>query len=392
MLKEGCMVRVSAEAKDEPLIGRYANRQGRLSHLVAGQASKRRRLSVAGDSASGSDQDLMWVVAIARTPTERRQQRSNPYSSFQEYACNWVPVPARLLSTLEPASNSTSASLAPSLSPAAISAAAVSDVQPPVALIVCFRDLHAEQRRSEHLARFVPFMESFLCSAPGSPRFRIYIIEQSDDGRKFNRGKLLNIGFHLAVQEQFAGVCVFHDVDLLPSRHLLKHYSHMPAAGRPVHIARVWGRYNANPHYMGGVVAWNRADYESINGYPNNYWGWGGEDDEMMRRCTTRWGSTFKMVAPTSGTLQDLEEMDIKEKLDFLREHKDWKNYKKTELEKEHASTWQGNGISNLDYAVLKREAMADHTHRVTVDCKDNGPGHHDEWAGVDYIPDYARS
>jgi hypothetical protein len=43
---------------------------------------------------------------------------------------------------------------------------------------------------------------------------------------------------------------------------------------------------------------------QAINGYPNNYWGWGGEDDEMMRRCVTVWGKNFKMDAPTSGSLQ----------------------------------------------------------------------------------------
>jgi hypothetical protein len=58
----------------------------------------------------------------------------------------------------------------------------------------------------------------------------------------------------------------------------------------------VWERYNANPSYMGGVVSWNMNDYLKINGYPNNYWGWGGEDDEMMRRCRTAFGPQFVMV------------------------------------------------------------------------------------------------
>ena len=89
---------------------------------------------------------------------------------------------------------------------------------------------------------------------------------------------------------------VFHDVDLLPDDELMTYYCKFPEPGKPIHIARVWERYNANPNYMGGVVSWNRSDYMSINGYPNNYWGWGGEDDEMMRRCKTGFGPYFKMV------------------------------------------------------------------------------------------------
>lgn len=87
-----------------------------------------------------------------------------------------------------------------------------------VAVIVPFRDLHREQRRGEHLKRFVPYMEDFLYRQ-GVASFRVFIVEQSVDGRKFNRGKLLNVGFDLARQEDCA-VFLFHDVDLLPSDEL----------------------------------------------------------------------------------------------------------------------------------------------------------------------------
>lgn len=43
-------------------------------------------------------------------------------------------------------------------------------------------------------------------------------------------------------------------------------------------------RNPANRRYFGGVVAFNKADFEAINGFPNTFWGWGGEDDEMYSR------------------------------------------------------------------------------------------------------------
>lgn len=43
-------------------------------------------------------------------------------------------------------------------------------------------------------------------------------------------------------------------------------------------------RTPANRRYFGGVVAFNKADFEAINGFPNTFWGWGGEDDEMYSR------------------------------------------------------------------------------------------------------------
>lgn len=150
---------------------------------------------------------------------------------------------------------------------------------PKVAIIVPFRDIHVEQKRSEHLSRFVPEMSRFLAGH----NFVIYIIEQSDDKKEFNRGKLLNVGYKIATSEG-CEILVFHDVDLVPSEDLLPYYTTIPARNCPVHIARLWSRYNKNEKYFGGIVAFSKQQYESLNGYPNNFWGWGGEDDELMKR------------------------------------------------------------------------------------------------------------
>lgn len=72
-------------------------------------------------------------------------------------------------------------------------------------------------------------------------------------------------------------------MDLLPSPELVPYYLEPPAAG-PVHIAHVWGRYSGNPKYIGGAVAFTAEHFRRINGFPNTFWGWGGEDDEMRRR------------------------------------------------------------------------------------------------------------
>ena len=69
------------------------------------------------------------------------------------------------------------------------------------------------KKRKEHLDHFIPYMTAYLSKL--GVTFHIFIIEQSNDGRKFNRGKLLNIGFDLAKHSH--DVFIFHDVDLLPS-------------------------------------------------------------------------------------------------------------------------------------------------------------------------------
>jgi len=84
-----------------------------------------------------------------------------------------------------------------------------------VAIIVPFRDLHAAQNRAKHLKAFIPHMVQFLSKQKKDglvSDFHIYIMEQSDDGRKFNRGKLLNIGFDMAKKSKRGhDVFIFHD-------------------------------------------------------------------------------------------------------------------------------------------------------------------------------------
>ncbi len=138
-----------------------------------------------------------------------------------------------------------------------------------IAIIVPFRDV-AIQKRKEQLDQFIPKINDFLSKARNS-QFRIYIVEQSNDNRKFNRGKLLNIGFDLARRDQ-CKIFIFHDVDLLPSEELLNCYTSIPSSN-PLHIAHVWDRYNKNNKYFGGIVSFSQEMFEKINGFPNNFWG-----------------------------------------------------------------------------------------------------------------------
>lgn len=119
--------------------------------------------------------------------------------------------------------------------------------------------------------------------------------------------------------------------------------------------------------------------------YPNNFYGWGGEDDETQRRLE-RLGIQF--VAPQKGTIVDLEEMTISEKLDFLRANKEWKCMVKWELAEEHEKTWKTNGLADLKYSLLGTESLdaTKHSTMLKVDVKLNGNHWTNEKAGVDFM------
>lgn len=117
----------------------------------------------------------------------------------------------------------------------------------------------------------------------------------------------------------------------------------------------------------------------------NTFWGWGGEDDEMQSRLE-RLG--IKFVSPDKGSLQDLEGMNIDEKMAFLRQNRDWKCMVKWELLEEHEKTWKTNGLADLRYTVMKQTPLDDKkkSTKITVDVKLNGNHWGNDKAGIDYM------
>ncbi|WAR23505.1 BRE4-like protein [Mya arenaria] len=84
---------------------------------------------------------------------------------------------------------------------------------------------------------------------------------------QFNRGLLANVGFLTASSVSKYTCYVIHDVDLLQmdDRNLYR----LPYTS-----------------YFGGVSAFSPEQLWRVNGYSNLYFGWGGEDDDMVMRFT----------------------------------------------------------------------------------------------------------
>jgi hypothetical protein len=138
------------------------------------------------------------------------------------------------------------------------------------------------RHRWEHLNVFMREITNSLNKA--KIPHEIIIVNQ-DNGKQFNRGMLLNIGFRYAKVLRCDYV-VFHDVDLVP---VVADYTY---CSQPMHLAtqtedEVTGERNPRPfeQYFGGVTIFSMEDFEKINGYSNKYWGWGFEDDDLLLRC-----------------------------------------------------------------------------------------------------------
>lgn len=136
--------------------------------------------------------------------------------------------------------------------------------------------------RELHLNEFIPKVGKYLKNQ--GIEFCMYFAHQTDD-KLFNRGATKNI----AAKHAFEDGCdyiVWHDIDMIPEEGGGADYSYPKDA--PRHIATQISQmdYKLKYHeYFGGAVLFTKEQVEKTNGYSNEYWDWGMEDDDLFWRC-----------------------------------------------------------------------------------------------------------
>ena len=136
------------------------------------------------------------------------------------------------------------------------------------------------RNREEHLNIFVPRVGKYLKEQ--GIEFQMYFAHQVDD-KLFNRGATKNIAAKHAIEDGCDYV-VFHDIDMIPEEGT--DYSF--PKDNPIHIATQISQmdYELKYHeYFGGAVLFSKEQLKATNGYSNDYWDWGMEDDDLFWRC-----------------------------------------------------------------------------------------------------------
>jgi predicted glycosyltransferase involved in capsule biosynthesis len=129
-----------------------------------------------------------------------------------------------------------------------------------LSIIIPFRDRHSHLRQTGPLLKRVG---------------RVIVVEQCNN-KPFNRGRLCNIGAKLSETEKI----IIHDVDMKPTSLDYQFHGITHFAGR----ASQFNYKMPYPTYFGGVVGFEKALFEKVNGFSNDFWGWGGEDDDLYNR------------------------------------------------------------------------------------------------------------
>ena len=108
------------------------------------------------------------------------------------------------------------------------------------------------------------------------PNTKIIIIEQ-EQGKIFNKGVLMNIGFKM--YENKTKYFIQNDIDLTPKKKCLEAYY-----SKNIEQNEVLAILTSPCNVYGGIIKICNDAIHKINGYPNDIWGWGSEDKALQNR------------------------------------------------------------------------------------------------------------
>lgn len=215
-------------------------------------------------------------------------------------------------------------------------------------IIVPFGDFRDAEKRQYQLAEFIKHFKKNISTLLNKNDVYIIISEQKSPTTYFNRGQLLNLGVHWVLENiGKPSIVIMHDVDILPNKKMLEQY---------------YGKYkvkqlmpNSTTHQKlygfqigigGGVSGFTYKVFAKFNGYPNTFWGWGGEDNAVQIRLKE---CKEKAIINRYGDYKNIDEQRTTntKKMEYLKKNQ-LRNMIVWELLDEDKKSWNKNGYNNI--------------------------------------------
>tara|TARA_B100000795_G_scaffold268104_2_gene254351 strand:- start:6 stop:767 length:762 start_codon:yes stop_codon:yes gene_type:complete len=190
--------------------------------------------------------------------------------------------------------------------------------------------------------------------------YKIIIVEQSPD-KLFNKGKINNIGFKEGTR-MFNSInnIYFNDIDNFPLN------SNVINFNEPIKNVKHFFGYK---HCLGGIFSVNKNIFNKINGFSNNFYGWGYEDVDIQNRFVIN-----KINISRSNFLERKNNKNI-----FFDEITKKKNKKTTNLNitksNNYFKLYNNNkknifkdGLNTCNYKIKKKNEIYKNVFRIKVD------------------------
>lgn len=221
------------------------------------------------------------------------------------------------------------------------------------------------RNRKAHLDIFIrdalPLFEKYL------QPFKIVVVEQNE-GKLFNRGLMINIGFNeYKTESQFFFT---HDIDIIPKEECVKNIYTKELSSN----ITIMGILTSNCNTLGGIIKFNSESFSLTNGFPNNMWGWGVEDKALQNRAELMIVNIEKNIIFDDNNPLVKENFTIRD--DVKDKHVDSNFHSRTNFEydifkslgkdkkNEHIMT---TGLNNLKYEIISKKEIFNNVELIKV-------------------------
>jgi predicted glycosyltransferase involved in capsule biosynthesis len=197
------------------------------------------------------------------------------------------------------------------------------------------------RNREEHLEIFLNEFPKII----NITDYTIVVVEQTEENL-FNRAKLFNIGFDY-IKDKIDYVC-FHDIDMIPIK---ADYSY---TSTPIHMVSSATQFNNGicESYYGGVNLMSKENFLKINGNSNEFWGWGGEDDDLLNRIK----SVGYKLQRREGIYKSLDHKIAD------------KSNRKNNIKKLNSNyNYLEDGLTNLEYIIIEEIKLNEFSTKIKV-------------------------
>lgn len=216
------------------------------------------------------------------------------------------------------------------------------------------------RNRKKHLDYF--FSNSWNLIKEHLKNTKLVILEQ-EEGKLFNRGKILNVGFkeYLDKTKYF----ITHDVDVNPKNNTMLLYNKDD-------IDSITGIFNSPCITLGGICKISSKNVDKMNGFPNNYYGWGCEDKALYNRAVYNnikinynHYSNDKNIETYFIRFNDIDDR-IRDNTFGIKTNFEYNYFKKLNREKQYEHI-MSSGLNNLEYKILEKKEIMENVDWIKV-------------------------
>ena len=231
-------------------------------------------------------------------------------------------------------------------------------------VIIPYRNNKDNDIRKKQLEYFIKF------TAPNISKIikdsKIIIVEQDFTEELFNRGLLINI----AVNEykNLTKYIITHDVDINPSIDLIKEYYNNDLTDNNIEGILVT-KYDT----LAPIIKLTTKTYIKMNGFPNDFWGWGAEDTALMQRAKynkfnikkhfiNNYDKNIEKLFNISNISNDRNKINHENNLN--------KVINGNKSEEQIFKNMYSSGMHNLDYKIINRKNLNSNIEIIKVCIK----------------------